>query len=325
MAADFLLRKDGGERKSNLKTLRLGPLTKRGFYLAFQAQGACMGLQSVRVFFKKCSALTRTFVHFPDTVPHSLVQQAQGQCVDDAIQQGATLHMFCGEDGQWVGQPSGACACRAGFEPLDAESRCQGEEVGGDQGRGGSLCGREWNGLEWGSPNTGRDTAPSTQAQAVAGTGPLSHSIKGKIHKQTPREMSRGGGCLQRMQRLIPAAERHDGVRPFGTRGLSAFALLPVPALTPCVESPSLTVKHGKQTPRPALHRLHTMTSRSKPHIKASFSAAGSDLYHIPVSAAVRESLHARALGGGSAWDTLPPGISLLPHSLSSPTFYSCR
>ncbi|XP_048883272.1 ephrin type-B receptor 4b-like [Brienomyrus brachyistius] len=124
VAADFLLRKDG-ERKSNLKTLRLGPLMKQGFYLAFQAQGACMGLLSVRVFFKKCPALTRNFVHFPDTVPHSLVQQAQGQCVDNAIQQGATLHMFCGEDGQWVGQPSGACACRAGFEPLGAESRCQ--------------------------------------------------------------------------------------------------------------------------------------------------------------------------------------------------------
>ncbi|KAG5851979.1 hypothetical protein ANANG_G00057590 [Anguilla anguilla] len=64
VAADFLLRK-GGERKSNVKTLRLGPLSKRGFYLAFQAQGACMALLSVRVFFKKCPALTRAFSYFP--------------------------------------------------------------------------------------------------------------------------------------------------------------------------------------------------------------------------------------------------------------------
>ncbi|KAK1803390.1 hypothetical protein P4O66_020731, partial [Electrophorus voltai] len=40
VAADFLLRR-GGERKSNVKTLRVGGLSKKGVYLAFQAQGVC--------------------------------------------------------------------------------------------------------------------------------------------------------------------------------------------------------------------------------------------------------------------------------------------
>uniref|UniRef100_A0A8C1RDT0 Eph LBD domain-containing protein n=1 Tax=Cyprinus carpio TaxID=7962 RepID=A0A8C1RDT0_CYPCA len=127
VAADFLLRR-GGEKKSNVKTVRVGPLSKKGFYLAFQAQGACMALLSVRVFFKKCPAVTRAFSSFPETLPHSLVQQAEGVCVINSAPTGqAPPTMFCGEDGQWVGPPSSTCECKPGYEPVDSD-RCRGEQ-----------------------------------------------------------------------------------------------------------------------------------------------------------------------------------------------------
>uniref|UniRef100_A0A8C9ZZQ9 receptor protein-tyrosine kinase n=1 Tax=Sander lucioperca TaxID=283035 RepID=A0A8C9ZZQ9_SANLU len=132
VAADFLLRK-GGERKFNVKTLRLGPLSKRGFYLAFQAQGACMALLSVRVFFKKCPPLVSALSSFPETVPRTLVQEAQGVCVEHAAQQGPRPRppkLFCGEDGQWVGQPTTSCACLPGFESAEGHTRCTGCPVG---------------------------------------------------------------------------------------------------------------------------------------------------------------------------------------------------
>ncbi|XP_030648206.1 ephrin type-B receptor 4a isoform X2 [Chanos chanos] len=127
VAADFLLRK-GREKKSNVKTIRVGPLSKRGFYLAFQAQGACMALLSIRVFFKKCPALTRSLSVFPETIPRSLVQEAQGRCVENAEQLGTKPRppkMFCGEDGQWVDQPTTTCSCLPGHEPSDGDLRCQ--------------------------------------------------------------------------------------------------------------------------------------------------------------------------------------------------------
>ncbi|KAM4727418.1 ephrin type-B receptor 4a [Anableps anableps] len=132
VAADFLLRK-GGERKFNVKTLRLGPLTKRGFYLAFQSQGACMALLSVRVFFKKCPPLVSMLSSFPETVPRYLVQEAQGSCVEHASLQGPRARppkLFCGEDGQWVGQPTTSCACLPGFEPVEMQTRCAACPVG---------------------------------------------------------------------------------------------------------------------------------------------------------------------------------------------------
>ncbi|KAL1249148.1 hypothetical protein QQF64_020153, partial [Cirrhinus molitorella] len=142
VAADFLLRR-GGEKKSNVKTVRVGPLSKKGFYLAFQAQGACMALLSVRVFFKKCPAVTRAFSSFPETLPHSLVQQAEGVCVANSAptgQNAAPPTMFCGEDGQWVGPPSSTCACKPGYEPVDSD-RCRACGLGQYKASvGGSLC-----------------------------------------------------------------------------------------------------------------------------------------------------------------------------------------
>uniref|UniRef100_A0A3B1JFP5 receptor protein-tyrosine kinase n=1 Tax=Astyanax mexicanus TaxID=7994 RepID=A0A3B1JFP5_ASTMX len=132
VAADFLLRK-GGEKKFNVKVLRLGPLVKRGFYLAFQAQGACMALLSVRVFFKKCPAVTRSLSVFPETVPRSLVQEAVGVCVANAEQPGPRPRppkMFCGEDGQWVEQPSSSCTCTAGYEATSKACRTLGSGPG---------------------------------------------------------------------------------------------------------------------------------------------------------------------------------------------------
>ncbi|XP_060910735.1 ephrin type-B receptor 4a-like isoform X2 [Labrus mixtus] len=132
VAADFLLRKDG-EKKFNVKTLRLGPLSKRGFYLAFQAQGASMALLSVRVFFKKCPPLVSALSSFPETVPRTLVQESQGVCVANAEQQGPRPRppkLFCGEDGQWVGQPTTSCACKPGFEHAEGNTRCTACPIG---------------------------------------------------------------------------------------------------------------------------------------------------------------------------------------------------
>ncbi|KAG7251012.1 hypothetical protein CRUP_008100, partial [Coryphaenoides rupestris] len=46
-----------------------------GVYLAFQAQGACMALLAVRVYYRKCPPLLHSFTLFPETIPHTLVQQ----------------------------------------------------------------------------------------------------------------------------------------------------------------------------------------------------------------------------------------------------------
>ncbi|XP_053170909.1 ephrin type-B receptor 4b-like, partial [Scomber japonicus] len=128
VAADHLLRR-GGERRSNVKQLRLDSLRGGGLYLAFHSQGACMALLSVRVFYRKCPPLRRAFASFPETVPHSLVEQAQGVCVENAVtppgEQSQPPSMLCGEDGQWVGQPTSSCACRPGYEAGDTDVRCR--------------------------------------------------------------------------------------------------------------------------------------------------------------------------------------------------------
>ncbi|XP_078793000.1 ephrin type-B receptor 4b-like isoform X2 [Oryzias latipes] len=128
IAADHLLRKDG-EKRSNLKLLEVEVRRGAGLYLAFQSQGACMALLSVRVFYRKCPPIRRAFASFPETIPHSLVEQAQGVCVENAVtppgEDAQPPTMLCGENGRWVEQPTSSCACRPGYEADDVGMRCR--------------------------------------------------------------------------------------------------------------------------------------------------------------------------------------------------------
>uniref|UniRef100_A0A8P4G9U4 receptor protein-tyrosine kinase n=1 Tax=Dicentrarchus labrax TaxID=13489 RepID=A0A8P4G9U4_DICLA len=140
VAADHLLR-SGGEKRYNIKLLRLDQLRGAGLYLAFQSQGACMALLSVRVFYRKCPPLRRAFASFPETIPHSLVEQAQGVCVENAVtppgEQSRPPTMLCGEDGQWVGQPTSSCACRPGYETGENDVRsCPSGQFKAESGAG---------------------------------------------------------------------------------------------------------------------------------------------------------------------------------------------
>ncbi|XP_072704695.1 ephrin type-B receptor 4 [Ciconia boyciana] len=102
----------------NRKTLRLGPLSRAGFYLAFQDLGACMALLSVRLYFQRCPEVTARLARFPATVPRELVAAVTGRCLEGAVPVGAGAPvMYCREDGRWAEPPAQGCACGPGREP----------------------------------------------------------------------------------------------------------------------------------------------------------------------------------------------------------------
>ncbi|XP_072441587.1 ephrin type-A receptor 3 isoform X2 [Chiloscyllium punctatum] len=117
---------DLGDRilKLNTEVREVGPINKKGFYLAFQDVGACVALVSVRVFFKKCPFITRNLAMFPDTVPGvdslSLVE-VRGSCVNHSKEEDPP-RMYCSTDGEWL-VPIGKCLCNAGYE--ERGSTCQ--------------------------------------------------------------------------------------------------------------------------------------------------------------------------------------------------------
>lgn len=103
--------------KLNTEVRGVGPLSKRGFYLAFQDIGACIAIVSVRVYFKKCTGLTRNLAVFTDVVTgadSSSLVEVRGQCVDHAEEKD-TPKMYCSAEGEWL-VPIGRCVCSAGFE-----------------------------------------------------------------------------------------------------------------------------------------------------------------------------------------------------------------
>ncbi|KAI4904857.1 hypothetical protein NFI96_018242 [Prochilodus magdalenae] len=128
--------------KLNTEVRGVGPLTKRGFYLAFQDIGACIAVVSVRVYYKKCTGMGRNLAVFTDVVTgadSSSLVEVRGQCVDHAEERD-TPKMYCSAEGEWL-VPIGRCVCSAGFE--EHRESCIACEVGfykpvaGDQ-----LCGK---------------------------------------------------------------------------------------------------------------------------------------------------------------------------------------
>ncbi|CAG5896987.1 ephrin type-B receptor 3 [Menidia menidia] len=111
----------------NTKMRSFGPLSKAGFYLAFQDLGACMSLISVRVFFKKCSTTIANFAVFPETATGAEATSlviAPGACVTNAMEVSVPLKLYCNGDGEWM-VPVGSCTCVAGFEPSADDTQCQ--------------------------------------------------------------------------------------------------------------------------------------------------------------------------------------------------------
>ncbi|XP_032876956.1 ephrin type-A receptor 7 isoform X1 [Amblyraja radiata] len=112
---------DLGERvmKLNTEVREIGPLSRKGFYLAFQDVGACIALVSVRVYYKKCWSIVENLAIFPDTVTgseFSSLVEVHGTCVSNAEEEAENPpKMHCSAEGEWL-VPIGKCICKAGFQ-----------------------------------------------------------------------------------------------------------------------------------------------------------------------------------------------------------------
>ncbi|KAG9276992.1 ephrin type-A receptor 2-like [Astyanax mexicanus] len=126
MAPDEVTANRGGGKASvrvNVETRSIGPLSRRGFYLAFQDVGACVALLGVRVFYTTCPAIQRSLATFPERVTAGALAEVEGACVKDAVVVGQVApRMYCTAEGEWV-VPVGQCHCRAGYQAVGQTCR----------------------------------------------------------------------------------------------------------------------------------------------------------------------------------------------------------
>lgn len=125
----------------NVKERSFGPLTQRGFYVAFQDTGACLALVAVKLFSYTCPSILRAFASFPETQASgaggaSLVA-AVGTCVAHAEPEedgvggqagGSPPRLHCNGEGRWM-VAVGGCRCQPGYQPARGDKLCQGESL----------------------------------------------------------------------------------------------------------------------------------------------------------------------------------------------------
>ncbi|XP_077054166.1 ephrin type-A receptor 2a isoform X2 [Siphateles boraxobius] len=129
VAPDEVTADRGGGRadlRVNVETRSIGPLSRRGFYLAFQDLGGCVALLGLRVFYTTCPAMMRSLAAFPEQVASGALAEVEGTCVKDAVVVGeAAPRMYCTAEGEWV-VPVGQCLCRAGYQAVgDSCKTCE--------------------------------------------------------------------------------------------------------------------------------------------------------------------------------------------------------
>ncbi|KAJ8260008.1 hypothetical protein GJAV_G00176030 [Gymnothorax javanicus] len=119
----------GRVMKINTEVRSFGPVSRHGFYLAFQDYGGCMSLIAVRVFYRKCPRVIRNGAVFQETLSGaestSLVA-ARGVCVPNAEEVDVPIKLYCNGEGEWM-VPIGRCMCKAGHEAVDNGTVCRGK------------------------------------------------------------------------------------------------------------------------------------------------------------------------------------------------------
>ncbi|XP_030078244.1 ephrin type-B receptor 2 isoform X2 [Microcaecilia unicolor] len=118
----------GRVMKINTEVRSFGPVSKNGFYLAFQDYGGCMSLIAVRVFYRKCAQVIQNGAIFQETLSGaestSLVS-ARGTCISNAEEVDVPIKLYCNGDGEWL-VPIGRCMCKAGYESVQNGTVCRG-------------------------------------------------------------------------------------------------------------------------------------------------------------------------------------------------------
>ncbi|NWY68938.1 EPHB2 protein, partial [Erithacus rubecula] len=118
----------GRVMKINTEVRSFGPVSRNGFYLAFQDYGGCMSLIAVRVFYRKCPRVIQNGAVFQETLSGaestSLVA-ARGTCIANAEEVDVPIKLYCNGDGEWL-VPIGRCMCRAGYESVENGTVCRG-------------------------------------------------------------------------------------------------------------------------------------------------------------------------------------------------------
>ncbi|KHJ41523.1 hypothetical protein D918_08375, partial [Trichuris suis] len=110
---------NGKDEMRKNSVVRSVAVNRQGIYFAFQDEGSCTSLLSVKVFYEVCEETLANFAWFEETPAGpelASIQETVGHCVENASYLSSTPPKYiCKADGTWD-LLSGGCQCNAGFE-----------------------------------------------------------------------------------------------------------------------------------------------------------------------------------------------------------------
>lgn len=99
--------------------LELGPVSRRGFQVAFSYSGTCVLLTSIRLYYRRCPTITERLALFQRTGARSGPQT--GVCMKGAAEVSRPIRE-CGVEGVWTPM-EGRCECQPGHQAINGSCK----------------------------------------------------------------------------------------------------------------------------------------------------------------------------------------------------------
>lgn len=99
--------------------LDLGPVSRRGFHLAFSYSGSCVLLTSIRLYYRRCPTITERLALFQGAGAGS--GPLTGVCVKGASEVSRPIRE-CGVEGVWAPM-EGRCDCQPGHQVINGSCK----------------------------------------------------------------------------------------------------------------------------------------------------------------------------------------------------------
>ncbi|XP_025080745.1 ephrin type-B receptor 1-B-like isoform X2 [Pomacea canaliculata] len=124
VAADFLY-EDTKDFRINTESRSVTLRGLRGVYFAFQDEGSCVTLTSIRVYYITCPDITLNFAFFKEVPAGSDhgVEEYEGVCVPNSVEKTPPTYL-CQTSGLWYRDSKGECVCMPGYQGNADKTAC---------------------------------------------------------------------------------------------------------------------------------------------------------------------------------------------------------
>lgn len=107
------------------KTVEIGPINRKGFFVAFKDFGSCSEVLHTRIYYNYCAPIVSGLASYPSVPTTNVDQRQRGKCTPNSqpVSPSQDAESICTPSGEWKALNT-RCVCNEGYEHNDEHTSC---------------------------------------------------------------------------------------------------------------------------------------------------------------------------------------------------------